>query len=301
MKILLLGKNGQVGWELQRSLAPLGELIALDARSQNHCGDLTDLTGLAKTVREVAPDVIVNAAAYTAVDKAESEPELAQAVNAKALAVLAQAAKASDAWLVHYSTDYVFDGSGDASWLESDVARPLSAYGASKLAGERAIIDAGCKHLIFRTSWVYASRGRNFAKTMLQLAQQQDQLKVIDDQVGAPTGADLLADVTAHALRAAVQNPQLSGLYHLAAAGETTWHAYATYVIEQARQAGVAIKVAQSAIQAVPSSAFPTPAQRPLNSRLNTSKLQHAFGLSLPHWQIGVKRMLTEVLDYPSI
>ena len=301
MKILLLGKNGQVGWELQRSLAPLGELIALDARSQNHCGDLTDLIGLAKTVREVAPDVIVNAAAYTAVDKAESEPELAQAVNAKALAVLAQAAKASGAWLVHYSTDYVFDGSGDAPWLESDVALPLSAYGASKLAGEQAVIEAGCKHLIFRTSWVYASRGRNFAKTMMQLAQQRDHLKVINDQVGAPTGADLLADVTAHALRAAVQNPQLCGLYHLAAAGETTWHAYATYVIEQARQAGVAIKVAQSAIQAVPSSAFPTPAQRPLNSRLNTSKLQHAFGLSLPHWQIGVKRMLTEVLDYPSI
>lgn len=301
MKILLLGKNGQVGWELQRSLAPLGELVALDARSQNHCGDLTNLTGLANTLREVAPDVIVNAAAYTAVDKAESEPELAQAVNAKALAVLAQAAKASGAWLVHYSTDYVFDGSGDAPWQESDVALPLSVYGASKLAGEQAVIEAGCKHLIFRTSWAYAARGRNFAKTMLQLAQQHDQLKVINDQVGAPTGADLLADVTAHALRAAVQNPQLSGLYHLAAAGETTWHAYATFVIEQARHAGVAIKVAQSAIQAVPSSAFPTPAQRPLNSRLNTSKLQDAFGLSLPHWQIGVKRMLTEVLDYPSI
>jgi dTDP-4-dehydrorhamnose reductase len=241
--------------------------------------------------------VIVNAAAYTAVDKADSEPELAQAVIAKALAVLAQAAKASGAWLVHYSTDYVFDGSGDASWLESDVALPLSAYGFSKLAGERAIIDAGCKHLIFRTSWVYASRGRNFAKTMLQLAQQHDQLKVINDQVGAPTGADLLADVTAHALRAALQNPQLSGLYHLAAAGETTWYAYATFVIEQARQAGVAIKVAQSAIQAVPSSAFPSPAQRPLNSRLNTNKICAAFNLSLPVWQEGVGRMLSEVLE----
>jgi len=301
MKILLLGKNGQLGWELQRSLAPLGELVALDAHIQTHCGDLTNLTGLAQTVHELAPDVIVNAAAYTAVDKAESEPELAQIVNAKALAVLAQAAKGSAAWLVHYSTDYVFDGSGDAPWLESDLARPLSAYGASKLAGEQAIIEAGCKHLIFRTSWIYAARGRNFAKTMLQLAQQRDALNVVDDQVGAPTGADLLADVTAHALRAAVQNPQLSGLYHLAAAGETTWHAYATYVIEQARQAGMPIKVAQSAIQAVPSSAFPTPARRPLNSRLNTSKLQLAFGLSLPHWQIGVKRMLTEVLDTPSI
>jgi len=301
MKILLLGKNGQLGWELQRSLAPLGELVALDAHSQTHCGDLTNLTGLVQTVRELAPDVIVNAAAYTAVDKAESEPELAQIVNAKALAVLAQAAKASGAWLVHYSTDYVFDGSGDTPWLESDIARPLSAYGASKLAGEQAIIEAGCNHLIFRTSWAYAARGQNFAKTMLQLAQHRDALKVVDDQVGAPTGADLLADVTAHALRAALQNPQLSGLYHLAAAGETTWHAYATYVIEQARQAGMPIKLAQSAIQAVPSSAFPTPARRPLNSRLNTSKLQLAFGLSLPHWQIGVKRMLTEVLDTPSI
>ena len=297
MKILLLGKNGQVGWELQRSLAPLGELVALDARSQNHCGDLTNLTGLANTLREVAPDVIVNAAAYTAVDKAESEPELAQAVNAKALTVLAQAAKASGAWLVHYSTDYVFDGSGDAPWQESDVALPLSVYGASKLAGEQAIIEAGCKHLIFRTSWVYASRGRNFAKTMLQLAQQLDQLKVINDQVGAPTGADLLADVTAHALRAAMQNPQLSGLYHLAAAGETTWHAYATFVIQQARQSGVAIKVAQSAIQAVPTSAFPTPAQRPLNSRLNTLKLRSAFNFHLPAWQEGMARMLVEVLD----
>jgi dTDP-4-dehydrorhamnose reductase len=297
MKILLLGKNGQVGWELQRSLAPLGELIALDARSQNHCGDLTDLAGLTKTLQEVAPDVILNAAAYTAVDKAESEPELAQAVNAKALVVLAQAAKASGAWLVHYSTDYVFDGSGDASWLESDVARPLSAYGASKLAGEQAIIEAGCKHLIFRTSWVYASRGRNFAKTMLQLAQQRDHLNVINDQVGAPTGADLLADVTAQALRSALQNPQLSGLYHLTAAGETTWHAYATYVIEQARQAGLAIKVAQSAIQAVPSSAFPTPAQRPLNSRLSTNKICAAFNLAMPAWQDGVARMLSEVLE----
>lgn len=297
MKILLLGKNGQVGWELQRSLAPLGELIALDARSQNHCGDLTDLTGLAKTVREVAPDVIVNAAAYTAVDKAESEPELAQAVNAKALAVLAQAAKASGAWLVHYSTDYVFDGSGDAPWQESDVALPLSAYGASKLAGEQAIVEADCKHLIFRTSWVYASRGRNFAKTMLQLAQQHAQLKVINDQVGAPTGADLLADVTAHALRAAVQNPQLSGLYHLAAGGETTWHAYATYVIERARQAGMAIRVSQSAIQAVPSSTFSTPAQRPLNSRLSTNKICATFNLSIPAWQDGVGRMLSELLE----
>lgn len=296
MKILLLGKNGQVGWELQRSLAPLGELVALDARSQAHCGDLCNLAGLAKTLRDVAPDVIVNAAAYTAVDKAESEPGLAQAVNAEAVAVLAQAAKASGAWLVHYSTDYVFDGSGERAWLETDIAKPLSAYGASKLAGEQAIIASACKHLIFRTSWAYGAQGRNFATTMLQLAQQREHLSVINDQVGAPTGADLLADVTAHAIRMASQNPTLSGLYHLTAAGETSWHAYAQLVIEHARQAGVAIKVAPSAIKAVPSREFPTPAQRPLNSRLNTSKLQQAFGLRLPPWQDGVKRLLAEVL-----
>lgn len=296
MKILLLGKNGQVGWELQRSLAPLGELVALDARSQGHCGDLCNLAGLAKTLRDVAPDVIVNAAAYTAVDKAESEPGLAHAVNAEAVAVLAQAAKASGAWLVHYSTDYVFDGSGERAWLETDIAKPLSAYGASKLAGEQAIIASACKHLIFRTSWAYGAQGRNFATTMLQLAQQREHLSVINDQVGAPTGADLLADVTAHAIRMASQNPTLSGLYHLTAAGETSWHAYAQFVIEHARQAGVAIKVAPSAIKAVPSREFPTPAQRPLNSRLNTSKLQQAFGLHLPPWQDGVKRLLAEVL-----
>lgn len=297
MKILLLGKNGQAGWELQRSLAPLGELVALDASSQEHCGDLTDLVGLAKTLRDVAPDVIVNAAAYTAVDQAESEPELAHAVNAKAPALLAQAAKAGSAWLVHYSTDYVFDGSGDQPWLESDVAKPLSVYGASKLAGEQAIMDTGCKHLIFRTSWAYAARGRNFAKTMLQLAQQREQLKVINDQIGAPTGADLLADVTAHALRLVMQQPQLSGLYHLAASGETSWHAYATFVIEQARQAGLAVKVAPSAIHAVASSEFPTAARRPLNSRLNTLKLRSAFNLYLPSWHDGVSRMLNEVLE----
>ncbi len=296
MKILLLGKNGQVGWGLQRSLAPLGELVALDARSQAHCGDLCNLAGLAKTLRDVAPDVIVNAAAYTAVDKAESEPGLAHAVNAEAVAVLAQAAKASGAWLVHYSTDYVFDGSGERAWLETDIAKPLSVYGASKLAGEQAIIASACKHLIFRTSWAYGAQGRNFATTMLQLAQQREHLSVINDQVGAPTGADLLADVTAHAIRMANQNPTLSGLYHLTAAGETSWHAYAQFVIEHARQAGVAIKVAPSAIKAVPSREFPTPAQRPLNSRLNTSKLQQAFGLHLPPWQDGVKRLLAEVL-----
>lgn len=297
MKILLFGKNGQVGWELQRSLAPLGELIALDTDSTEMCGDFTDPDGLVQTIRAVAPDVIVNAAAYTAVDKAESEPELVRAVNALAPGVLAREAKLGNAWLIHYSTDYVFDGSGDRPWRETDAAAPLNVYGATKLEGEQFILQSGCKHLIFRTSWVYGARGGNFAKTMLKLAQERDTLKVIDDQIGAPTGADLLADVTAHAIRSARQRPELSGLYHLVAAGETSWYGYAGFVLDHAQHAGVPLKVAPGAIKAVPSSAFSTPARRPLNSRLDTSKLQSAFDLSLPMWQTGVARMLAEVLE----
>ncbi|MDZ4141270.1 MAG: dTDP-4-dehydrorhamnose reductase [Methylotenera sp.] len=297
MKILLLGKNGQVGWELQRSLVPLGELVALGSQSNEKCGDLTNLEGLTQTIRAVAPDVIVNAAAYTAVDKAESEPELAHTINALAPAVLAQEAKNTGALLVHYSTDYVFDGTGDRPWLETDTTAPLSVYGKSKLAGEEAILASGCQYLIFRTSWVYAARGGNFAKTMLKLAQERDALKVINDQIGAPTGADLLADVTAHAIRAAMQRPEMCGLYHLVASGQTSWHGYANFVIDFARQAGIEIKVASEAIAPVPTGAFPTVAKRPLNSRLNTSKLQRAFNLNLPDWQSGVTRMLTEVLQ----
>ena len=296
IKILLLGKNGQVGWELQRSLAPLGEVIALDAKSLDYCGDFTNLDGLAQTIRAIAPDVIVNAAAHTAVDKAESEPELARTINALAPAVLANEAKRIGALLVHYSTDYVFDGSGETPRLETDATAPLSVYGETKLEGENAIVASGCKHLIFRTSWVYAARGGNFAKTMLKLAQERDALKVINDQIGAPTGADLLADVTAHAIRKALVSPEVSGLYHLVASGETSWHGYASFVIEHARQAGVEIKVAADAIQAVPTSSFPTPAKRPLNSRLNTNKLQNSFDLVLPSWQSGVTRLLAEIL-----
>ena len=296
MKILLLGKSGQVGWELQRSLAPLGELIALDTGSREMCGDFTDPDGLVRTIRAVAPDVIVNAAAYTAVDKAESEPELARAVNALAPAVLACEARLGNAWLIHYSTDYVFDGSGNRPWRETDATAPLNVYGATKLEGEQFILQSGCKHLIFRTSWVYGARGGNFAKTMLRLAQERDNLSVIDDQIGAPTGADLLADVTAHAIRAARQRPELSGLYHLVAAGETSWYGYAGFVLDYAQRAGIPLKVAPGAIKAVPSSAFSTPARRPLNSRLDTTKLQHAFELNLPMWQTGVTRMLTEIL-----
>lgn len=295
IKILLFGKSGQVGWELQRSLAPLGEVIALDSNSADYCGDFTNLDGIAKTIRSIAPDVIVNAAAHTAVDKAESEAELARTINALAPRVLAEEAKRGNAWLIHYSTDYVFDGSGDTAWLETDNTAPLSVYGATKLEGEQAIIDSGCRYLIFRTSWVYATRGANFAKTMLRLAAERDRLTVINDQVGAPTGADLLADVTAHAIRTVQQRPELAGLYHLVASGETTWYDYARFVIHFARDAGIDIKIADDAIIPVPTSAFPTPATRPLNSRLNTSKLCANFDMNLPHWQTGVARMLTEL------
>jgi len=297
MKILLLGKNGQVGWELQRSLAPLGEVIALDHDgAPGLSGDFAHPESLAATVRDVAPDLIVNAAAHTAVDKAESEPELARAINALAPGVLAREAAALGALLVHYSTDYVFDGSGNAPWVEDAPTGPLSVYGATKREGEQLIRDSGCRHLIFRTSWVYAARGGNFAKTMLKLAAERDALTIIDDQYGAPTGAELLADVTAHAARMTLANPELAGTYHLAAGGETTWHGYARHVIEFARARGVAIKVAPDAIRPVPTSAFPTPARRPANSRLDTRKLQGAFGLVLPRWQSGVERMLNEIL-----
>ena len=297
MKILLLGKNGQVGWELQRALAPLGELIALDFDSPAPLtADFSHPESLAATVRAVAPQIIVNAAAHTAVDKAESEPELARALNASSPAVLAREAAALGAWLMHYSTDYVFDGSGSAPWTESSPTGPLSVYGATKLEGEEAIRSSGCRHLILRTSWVYAARGGNFAKTMLKLAKERDALTVIDDQIGSPTGADLLADLTAHALRAALARPELAGTYHAVAQGETSWHGYARHVIEFARAAGQPIKVAPDAIRAVPTSAFPTPARRPGNSRMDTRKLRDSFGLTLPSWQAGVERMLAEVL-----
>ncbi len=297
MKILLLGKNGQVGWELQRSLAPLGELISLDADSKELCGNFTDPEGLARTVRSIAPDVIVNAAAHTAVDKAESEPELVRTINALAPGVLAQEAKRANAWLIHYSTDYVFDGSGDKPWLETDPVAPLNVYGATKLEGEQLIRQSGCHHLIFRTSWVYGARGGNFAKNMLRLALERDSLSVIDDQIGAPTGADLLADITAHAIRTAQQRPEVSGLYHLVAGGETSWYGYASFVIDIARRSGIPLKVVPETIKPVSTSAFPTPAKRPRNSRMDTTKLQHTFDLNLPSWQIGVARMLSEVLE----
>ncbi len=296
MKILLLGKNGQVGWELQRSLAPLGTVLALDRRSTDFCGDLSQPERLAQTVRTYQPDVIVNAAAHTAVDQAESEPELVRSVNARAPAALAQAAAEVGAWLVHYSTDYVFNGAGDRPWQEGDATGPLSVYGHTKLEGEQAILASGCRHLILRTSWVYAARGGNFAKTMLRLAAERERLTVIDDQWGAPTGADLIADVSAIAIRSALQQPDLSGVYHLVAGGESTWHGYASHVVAQARLFKPDLNLKVNEIAPVPTSAFPTPAQRPRNSRLNTAKLQQAFGVVLPPWQQGVDRLLAEIL-----
>jgi dTDP-4-dehydrorhamnose reductase len=300
MKILLFGKSGQVGWELQRSLAPLGTLIALDADSLDYCADFTQLDAVADTIRAIAPDIIVNAAAHTAVDKAESEAELAHQINAAAPQMLAQEALRLGAWLIHYSTDYVFNGQGTHPWCETDIPSPINVYGQTKLAGEQAIQTSGCKHLIFRTSWVYAARGGNFAKTMLRLAQERDSLSVIHDQIGAPTGADLLADVTAHAIRQVQTAPEKAGLYHglyhVVAAGETSWHGYASYVIEHARRAGMTIKVASDAIHAVPTSTFQTSATRPLNSRLSTQRFQTTFDLYVPNWQSGVTRMLNKLL-----
>jgi dTDP-4-dehydrorhamnose reductase len=298
MKILLLGKNGQVGWELQRSLAPLGEVLSLDRHSTTYCGDLSKPQELVKTVMAYRPDFIVNAGAHTAVDKAESEQKLARVLNTDAPAALAKAAKQVGAWLVHYSTDYIFDGSGTHAKQEGDGTGPLSVYGQTKLDGEKAIEVSGCKYLIFRTSWVYAARGGNFAKTMLRLVQERDKLTVINDQHGAPTGADLIADVTSHAIRHVQfsQDLSLSSTYHLVASGETTWHGYATHVIEKAKTIRPELDWKVIEIAPVPTSAFPTPAARPLNSRLCTQKLQQAFGLVLPPWQQGVDRMLAEIL-----
>lgn len=296
MRILLLGKNGQVGWELQRSLAPLGELVALDRYLVDGLsGDLSNLESLRATIRQIKPDVIVNAAAYTAVDKAESETELADRVNGLASGVMAEEAASLGAWLVHYSTDYVFSGQGFTPWQETDPVAPVNHYGASKLAGEQAIIASGCNHLIFRTSWVYGARGNNFAKTMLRLAKDREALSVIADQIGAPTGADLIADVTALAIQQVTKRPELAGLYHLAAAGEVSWHGYASHVIDFAKAQGEELAV--TTVNPIETTAYPTPAQRPLNSRLNTQKLRDNFSLHLPDWQSGVTRMLREVLN----
>jgi len=246
-------------------------------------------------VRAVAPQWIVNAAAYTAVDRAESESDLAQLVNGTAVGALARAAHAANAWLVHFSSDYVFDGSGEKPWREDDPTAPLGAYGRSKLAGEELVRASGCRHLILRTSWVFAARGTNFVRTMLRLARERDALRVVADQVGAPTGAELIADVTAHAMRGAGSDPQLAGTYHLAAAGEASWNAVARRAIARARERGAPVRVADGAIEAIASAAYPQAALRPLNSRLDTTKLRAAFALTLPPWQAGVDRAVDEL------
>lgn len=302
MKILLFGKNGQVGWELQRSLAPLastGELIALGTDSQELCGNLADPAGIRKTVQTVKPDMIINAAAYTAVDKAEKEFQLAQTINANAPAVLAEEARLLDAWLIHYSTDYVFDGSGDQPRIETEVANPLNVYGKTKLTGEQNILESGCLHVILRTSWVYATYGNNFIKTILRLAQERDHLQIVNDQIGAPTGAELIADVTAHivqSLRNHGNNQTFSGLYHLTAQGCTSWYGFANFILTQVASADVSLKTTPGNLHPIASTDYPTPAIRPLNSRLNSEKLQNTFNLSLPEWQDGVSRTLTELL-----
>lgn len=305
MKILLFGKHGQVGRELQRTLSPLGEIVALDRNGQDSlCGDLSDTLGIASTIDRVRPDVIVNAAAHTAVDRAESEADLAFAINATAPGVMAQEAAKLGSLLVHYSTDYVFDGKGvfDGSgvrpWRETDTPAPLNTYGRSKLAGEQAIQASDCQYLILRTSWVYGLHGNNFVKTVLRLARERQILSMVADQIGAPTGADLIADVTARAIAMARSKPQISGIYHLAASGETSWHGYASFIVEQARANGA--QLAAERIEPVASNAYPTPAQRPGNSRLDTGKLQRQFALHLPPWQEGVSRLIKELTGTPA-
>jgi dTDP-4-dehydrorhamnose reductase len=292
MRILLLGKNGQVGWELQRALAPLGEVYALD---RNNGGDLTDLARIKQKILEYCPHVVVNAAAYTAVDKAESEHDMADLVNHKAVKEMAAACKSIDALFVHYSTDYVFSGEGEQPWSETDYAQPVNEYGESKLLGEQAIVTSGCKYLIFRTSWVYAAKGNNFAKTMIKLARFRAELNVINDQFGAPTGAELIADVTALAIPQTLRNVSKLGLYHLAAGGETTWFDYAKHVLKMAKKQGCYLQV--ETINGISSAQYPTAANRPFNSRLNCSKIEKTFDLYMPDWTLGVNRMLVEILE----
>lgn len=292
MKILLIGKNGQVGWELQRSLSTLGEVVAVDFFDTDLCGDLTKPDGIAETIRTVIPDVVVNAAAHTAVDRAETEKELAELLNAKSVEVIAKETARIGALLIHYSTDYVFGGEGTHYRNEDEPTGPLNVYGATKLAGELAVINHNPRHIILRTSWVYATRGANFIKTMLNLARNKDTLSIIGDQYGAPTGAELLADCTAIAIR---QQSEQYGVFHLVASGETTWFDYANFIFDIARKKGEVLTIKE--VQKVPTSAYPTPAKRPTNSRLSNLKFQQTFNVTLPPWQQGVERVVTELLQ----
>jgi dTDP-4-dehydrorhamnose reductase len=293
MRILVLGKNGQVGWELQRSLAALGDVLALDRAG----ADLSRPESLPDVVRQARPDVIVNAAAYTAVDRAESERALAFRVNAESVDVLARCAAECGAMLVHYSTDYVFDGSGTRPWREDDPAGPLGAYGASKLAGEQAIVGNGCHHLVLRTSWVYAARGHNFVRTMLRLASERDELRVVSDQFGAPTPAGLLADMTASAIaRAAGGDASISGTFHVCPRGETTWHGVATAALRAAEARGVTLRCPPERVVAISTSEFPTPARRPSNSRLCVDRIERTLDVVLPHWHDPLPDVVAEIV-----
>jgi len=297
MKILLLGKNGQVGWELNRSLQLLGEVIALD-RSQ--C-DLSKPETIPKIIQSIKPDIIVNAAAYTAVDKAEEEKELADVVNHISVGVLAEEAKKLSALLIHYSTDYVFDGAKEEPYTEEDEPNPQSVYGVTKFLGEKAVRTSGCNYLIFRTSWVFASRGSNFVKTMLRLASERDEIRVVADQFGAPTSAELIADVTSLCLyRISLDKifaEQLFGTYHLATMGKISWYGFAKYVIKSTLSLGVRLRVMSDFIYPLATEEFPLPAKRPANSQLDCTKLHNVFLLCLPQWQAGVDRMLNEELE----
>lgn len=294
MRILLTGKNGQVGFELQRSLAVLGEVIAVD---QTDC-DLTDPVSLRRLVAGLEPQIIVNPAAYTAVDRAESERDLAHAVNAVAPGILGEEASRLGALVIHYSTDYVFDGAKSGWYSEDDSPHPQSTYGTTKLAGERALRESGADSLIFRTSWVFGAHGGNFAKTMLRLAGERDELKVVADQWGAPTSAALLADVTAQVV-ARYQREARSdfpfGLYHLVAGGECSWHDYARTVVSAALAAGKPLRTTPERILPIATADYPTAAKRPANSRMATAKLRETFGLVLPPWQIGLAHVLQQI------
>lgn len=295
LKLLLTGVNGQVGFELRRSLAMLGDVLAV---GQVQC-NLSNPAAIRQLVQNYRPNVIVNPAAYTAVDKAESNPLVASAVNADAPQVLGEEAQKIGALVVHYSTDYVFDGRKDGAYTELDPTNPRSVYGATKLAGELALQATGAKHLILRTSWVVGAHGGNFAKTMIRLAAERDQLSIVADQFGAPTSAALLADITAHLVREHQKNGGAGfayGTYHAVADGVTNWHEYACYVIERARAAGQPVLVAPDAILPITTADYPTPAQRPANSQLATAKLQQTFGLHLPHWRSGVDHILDQIL-----
>lgn len=295
-KILLFGKNGQVGYELQQRLKRLGHVIALGVDSADYCGDFSRPQDVIDSIEAIRPDVVVNAAAYTAVDKAESEPDLAFKINAETPGLIAEVCEKLDAWFVHYSTDYVFDGSGSAPWNEWHTPAPINIYGKTKLQGERLVASACRKHLILRTSWVFGVHGGNFAKTMLRLAQERDSLSVVDDQIGAPTSAALLAQLTVEVIPQLQKHPELAGLYHAAASGETSWYGYAKFVLGYAAKLGHQMKLDLANIQPVSSDQFPTPAKRPNNSRLDTHKLRGTFGLDLPEWQLGVTEMLDQII-----